>query len=76
VNTWSDANTPYLVTVHRSDGGLVRVLEDNSRLKSVLAGFRPTQKEFFFFTSSEGVSLNGYMIKPPDFSKRKNIRCT
>ena len=71
VNTWSDANTPYLVTVHRSGGELVRVLEDNKRLKSVLAEYKPTRKEFFSFTTTEGVSLNGYMIKPPDFSKKK-----
>jgi len=71
VNTWSDANTPYLVTVNRSNGELVRVLEDNKRLKSVLAEFKPTRKEFFSFTTSEGVTLNGYMIKPSDFTKKK-----
>jgi dipeptidyl-peptidase 4 len=45
----------------------VRVLEDNAGVKNQqeAAGVQPV--DFFNFTTTEGVNLNGYMIKPYDF---------
>jgi dipeptidyl-peptidase-4 len=47
------------------------VLEDNHALKTRLDSFNLSKKEFFQFTTSEGVLLNGWMIKPPDFDANK-----
>ena len=58
VNTWSDCNTPYKYTLQ-------------SQLKSSLASLGLGEKEFFKFKTSEGVELNGIMIKPKDFSASK-----
>jgi len=71
INTWSNASTPCLITLNRASGELIRVLEDNRRLVSLIKDYDVTYKQFFSFTTSQGVTLNGYMIKPPDFNRKK-----
>lgn len=71
INFHSDANTPYYITLHSSNGKQVRVLEENTALKKAMTEFNLAKKEFFTFTTSEGVTLNGWMIKPPDFDPKK-----
>ncbi|MFN8208168.1 MAG: S9 family peptidase [Bacteroidales bacterium] len=71
INTWSNASTPQLITLHKADGTQIRVLEDNTRLKETLRGYKINYKEFFTFRTSAGIELNGFMIKPADFNKKK-----
>lgn len=71
LNTFSDANTPYVVTLHSSDGKQIRVLEDNANLNATLGTYNLSKKEFFTFKTSEGVTLNGWMIKPSNFDEKK-----
>lgn len=71
VNTWQDINNPAVYTVCDIKGKELRVLENNQELKDNLAPFRHPPVEFFSFTTSEGVSLNGYMIKPVNFDPNK-----
>lgn len=71
INTWSDYNTPYVFTTRNRDGKVISTLEDNSELrqKAAEAGF--TKREPFTFTTSEGVKLNGWIVKPADFDPSK-----
>ncbi|MFO7924533.1 MAG: S9 family peptidase [Bacteroidales bacterium] len=69
INYHSNASTPSYITLHDATGELIRVLEENSGLKKVTSEYGFSKKEFFTFTTSEGVKLNGYMIKPPDFDE-------
>lgn len=55
------------MTLHRSDGRLVRTLEDNAALRAKLDELQVPVKEFFRFATSEGVELNGYMVRPNGF---------
>lgn len=71
INTFSSANTPPVITLHDATGDLVRVLEDNSALNKILEDYDISYKEFFKFTTSEGIELNGWMIKPPSFDEKK-----
>lgn len=71
VNTYSSATTPSYITVHSANGKDIRVLKDNSALLETLAEYDFSFKEFFKFTTSEGVELNGWMIKPPGFDPDK-----
>jgi dipeptidyl-peptidase-4 len=70
---YSSANVPVVVKLHEGkDGKMLRVLEDNKALNSKLASYDISPLEFFSFkTPSEGVSLNGYMIKPSSFEENK-----
>jgi dipeptidyl-peptidase-4 len=71
INTWSDANTPPRYTLHRIDGSLIRVLEENALLKKELKTFGFTKKEFIKIPVFENLELNAYIIKPPDFDSTK-----
>ncbi len=71
VNNYSNATTPNLITMNDDKGKELFVLNDNATLKSKIEGSSIPQKEFFTFETPQGVSLNGFMIKPVDFSTSK-----
>lgn len=70
INTWSDANTPPIVSLRASDGKLIRVLEENQRVQKLIktCNFSPLE---FITVPSDSLRLNGFMIKPPDFDPRR-----
>lgn len=67
INTWSDYNTPYVFTTRTREGKVVNTLEDNAALKQLASDYDFCKREPFSFTTSEGVSLNGWMLKPKNF---------
>ena len=67
INSWSDCNTPFEYAIYNNAGKKVTSLIDNKELKATLAQYNLPKKEFFSFKTSEGVELNGVMIKPADF---------
>ncbi len=71
INYHSTANTPYVIDLQKSDGSVVRNLVDNKKLVELLSGYNMSQKEFFSFETGEQVTLNGWMIKPPNFDANK-----
>ena len=71
INTHSSINTPHVVTTNNNSGKRIKTLIDNANLKQRLAEFDMPTKEFFTFTTSDGVELNGWMIKPHDFDASK-----
>jgi len=50
---------------------LVRTLIDNHEVQDRLAKLKPSATEFFKVDIGEGVQLDGWMIKPPDFDSQK-----
>ncbi|MEE9440173.1 MAG: S9 family peptidase [Saprospiraceae bacterium] len=72
VNTYSTINAANTYTVHTRDGEIVRVIEDNSGIKDLQRAYDVSPVEFFNFTTSEGVELNGWMIKPKNFKSNGN----
>ena len=73
VKTSTSINTPARYSVHDRKGEEVRMLEDNSRLLELQRELGVASAQFFDFKTSEGVSLNGWMIKPtaPEFENQK-----
>lgn len=71
INYNSTANTPSRISLHEVDGTEIRLLKDNSELRESMEDFNLSKKEFFTFTTSDNVKLNGWMIKPPNFDKTK-----
>ena len=70
--TWSDINTPPQTTLCTTAGAkTVATLVDNSELAAKYASYDMGTKELFTFTTSEGVKLNGWMVKPAGFSPSK-----
>ena len=71
INQYSNANTPYYFSLFDAKGNEVRILKDNSNLKNSLAEYALSQKEFFNFKTTEGIDLNGWMMKPHNFDETK-----
>jgi len=71
INQHSDANTPYYFSLFDAKGNEVRSLKDNISLNTTLSEYALSQKEFFNFETSEGVNLNGWMMKPHNFDPTK-----
>lgn len=71
VNTWSDYNTPYVVTTCDNNGRVISTLQDNADLKAKVAESGFAKREPFSFTTSDGVQLNGWILKPLNFDASK-----
>lgn len=71
IHIWSDRNSPYEYSICSNNGKTVASLITNDALKSKLSTYNLQPKEFFKFTTSEGVELNGVMIKPANFDANK-----
>lgn len=71
--SWSNstANAPATTAVYKINGDKVRVLQDNTGLKSIMKEYNVLPVEFFQFTTSEKVKLNAWQIKPANFSPDK-----
>lgn len=71
VNTWSDYNTPYVYTTRKSDGKIIATNVDNHELKAKTQQYGWSKREAFSFTTSEGVKLDGWIVKPAQFNASK-----
>lgn len=71
INTWSDANTPNRITLHKIDGTVLRVLEDNAEIREDMKVFGFTPKKFISIPVSGTLSLNAYLVLPADFDSTK-----
>jgi dipeptidyl-peptidase-4 len=71
INNFSDANTPDFIAIYDGQGKQIRVLEDNAALINTMKEYNFGKKELFMFKTSQGIELNAWMIKPPDFDASK-----
>ncbi|MBR4783236.1 MAG: S9 family peptidase [Bacteroidaceae bacterium] len=71
INTYSNLTTPPVTTLRTSTGKIIKTLIDNSELRQRVATYNMPIKEMFTFTTSEGVKLYGWMMKPADFNPAK-----
>ena len=68
---FTSLDTPMLITLNDNTGKVLKTLVTNDKLKEKLAGYAIPQKEFFTFKTTEGVDLNGWMMKPVNFDPSK-----
>lgn len=67
INTWSDYNTPYVYTTRDGRGKVIATNVDNKALIEKTRQYGWTKRDTFSFTTSEGVRLDGWMVKPANF---------
>lgn len=70
VEQWSDARTPTQYKLFKSNGRHVRDLELNADYASRYCAPDVPKRDFFEFTT-DGVTLNGFMLCPTDFDASK-----
>jgi len=70
INYYSNANTPYLITLHNAKGKQLDVLKDNSELKEQMTHYALGHKEFITIKGHDQ-DLNAWIIKPENFDESK-----
>jgi len=70
-NVFTTPTQPPYYTINDHKGKELRVLQDNANLKTKLATYNCVDKEFFQFTTPEGITMDGWMMKPADFDPAK-----
>lgn len=70
VNRWSNINTPQIYTLHKANGELIEVLEDNEFLNYYLEAFNFQPKHFLKIKGAE-MDLNAWILYPPHFDSTK-----
>lgn len=71
---YSNINTPQVVTLYDIKKGTAvknKVVNENNKLKEVLEDYAISKAEFIKVPNSKGETLNGWMIKPPNFDPAK-----
>jgi len=71
IDSYSRANTPPASTLYDNKGEPVRKLIENEELADKIDDKKIPQKEFLTIQVDDTVTLNGYMIKPPNFDEEK-----
>ena len=65
INTYTNLDTPAVITLNDNEGKPLKTLVTNDALKQKLAQIALPKKEFFKFKTTEGVELNGWMTNFP-----------
>ena len=71
LNTWSNYNTPFIFTIRDNQGKVLSTPINNEKLKNKIANYDWAKREAFTFTTSEGIQLDGWMMKPLNFNPAK-----
>jgi len=71
IDKYSNSSTPTHVDLCDSKGKVLQTLEDNKAVTDFIAGHAYSPQEIFHFKTSDGVDLDGSMIKPFNFDPHK-----
>jgi len=72
IHTFSSfGRAPKYELVDLSNGKMVRTMVDNAEVQAKIDKLRQGPQEFFRVDTADGVSLNGWMMKPPGFDPGK-----
>jgi dipeptidyl-peptidase-4 len=69
IDTRSDVATPPQVRLHRADGAVARVIDDNP--VPALSRYRLPRPEFLQVPTRDGFLMEAMLFKPPDFDPRR-----
>ena len=72
IHTFSNANTPATISlISLPSHKIIKTLVDNHRFKENVAALNLPKIEFFKVTTSEGIEMDGTLIKPASFEEGK-----
>ncbi|MEY3742618.1 MAG: hypothetical protein RL371_1528, partial [Bacteroidota bacterium] len=70
IHTYSNANTPPVISLRKANGELVRTLEDNAALADKMKNEQLSRKTFLTITTPE-IDLNASLILPVNYNPAK-----
>ncbi|MEX2370038.1 MAG: DPP IV N-terminal domain-containing protein [Bacteroidales bacterium] len=68
---YSSVDSPARVVFSSTNGKINKDITNNSRVEQFLEEYAYAPKELFSFTTSDGITLDGFLVKPPDFDPEK-----
>lgn len=68
---YSNLNTLPKYTINDKSGKELRVLNDNQAVQNTMNEYGFAQREIISFTTADGVTLYGWIMKPKDFNPNK-----
>ncbi len=72
VDSYSNSNQPTKASLYETKkNSLVKVLKHNEKLEEVVEGYNLGKVDFITFQTTDNTELNGFMIKPADFSETR-----
>lgn len=71
LDSYSNVRTPLHVALDDDHGKTLKMLEDNHEVSDYIKTHAYSAPEFIKFKTSDGVSLDGYIIKPFNFDPNK-----
>lgn len=71
LDTYSNVNTPTQVELWNTKGKMLEKMVGNQSVQTFIEQHAYAPRELFSFTTSEGVELDGYLIKPMNFDENK-----
>lgn len=71
IDVFSSIDVSEQTILYNQKGVQIRVIENNSKMQKDFDALQLPKKEFFSFTTSENIKLNGWILKPKDFSADK-----
>ena len=75
INTYSNINTPPVITLNDNNGKELATLVDNNTLKHQVSRLNMPSKELFSFKTNDGVELNGWINETRKFQSETKISC-
>lgn len=71
IETYSNADTPTVYTLHNGKGKQLKEIKNNDKLLAKYNSFQVSKKEFFTLSTPNG-DFNAWMLKPVDFDENKS----
>ncbi len=71
INTNTTANKPHYITLNKSDGKEIYVIEKNEELIESMKDYNLFNKEFMTIPNGKGLDLNAWIIKDPNLDSLK-----
>jgi len=72
IHTYSNINTPNIINlIELPSHKIIRNLADNKKLTAKIDQLKKLPVEFFQVGIENGIKLDGWMVKPPDFDPNK-----
>jgi dipeptidyl-peptidase-4 len=69
IDNWSDLNTPAQVRLHKADGGVVRLINENK--VTTMSQYKLSKAELLQVKTRDGFTMEAMMIKPVGFDAAK-----
>jgi dipeptidyl-peptidase 4 len=71
IDKYSNVNSPVKISLYDQNGEQLKTFVDNQAVEEYMSSHFYSPRELFRFTTPEGISLDGYLVKPKNFDENQ-----